>query len=59
MVLKDKILGNTEFQKTSPYVTGRVRVRSLSYLEIKIDAWKYIQTILMGLGTFWKEKLDN
>ena len=27
-------------------------------LRDKIDVWKYILTILMGLGAFWKEKLD-
>jgi len=40
-------------------VTRRVRVRSLSHWEIKIDVWKYIRTILIGLGTFWKEKLAS
>jgi len=26
---------------------------------MKIDVWKYIRTILMRLGAFWKEKLDH
>jgi len=28
-------------------------------LRARIDVWKYIRIILMGLGAFWKEKLTH
>jgi len=31
----------------------------MSRREIKIDVWKYMRPILMGLGAVWEEKLDN
>ena len=37
LVLKDRILGNTEFQKTSPYVTGRPNSLRPSRREVKND----------------------
>jgi hypothetical protein len=49
LVLKDSILGNTEFQKSGSYVTGRPDCSGPSRREVKIDVWKYFQTIVMGL----------
>jgi len=40
-VLKYRILGNTEFQKTGQYVTGRVGMRSLSRGEIACYCFYY------------------
>ena len=31
----------------------------MSRRKIKIDVWKYIRPILMGLGAVLEEKLDN
>jgi len=31
----------------------------MSRREIKIDVWKYIRPILMGLGAVFEEKLNN
>ena len=59
LVLKDRILGNTESQKTGNYVTGRADCSGRSRPEVKIDVWKYLQTIVMGLYAVCEEKLDN
>jgi len=44
---------------SSPSVTERVRVRALSHLEIKIDVWKYIRTIIIGQYAVCGHLLDN
>jgi len=59
LVLKDRILGNAEFQKTGNYETGRPDCLGLSRREVKIDVWKYLKTIVMGLYAVCEEKLDN
>ena len=41
LVLKDRILGNTEFQKTGSYVTGRPDNLSLSLRDVFNDVLKY------------------
>ena len=41
LVLKNRILGNTEFQKTESYVTGRLDNLPLSLRDIFNDVSKY------------------
>ena len=41
LVLKDRILGNTEFQKTGPYVTGMPGYLGPSRREVKNDVSLY------------------
>jgi len=41
LVLKDRILGNTEFQKTGSYVTGRPDNLSLSLRDVFNEVSKY------------------
>ena len=41
LVLKDRILGNTEFQTTGNYVTGRPDDLSLSLRDVFNDVLKY------------------
>ena len=43
----------------SSFMTGIVRVCVLSRQEITIDVWKYVLTIMMRLGAFWKENLPT
>jgi len=59
LVLKDRILENTEFQKTGSYVTGRPDFSGPSLREVKIDLWKYFQTIIMGLYEICEQKLAH
>jgi len=59
LVLKDRILGNTKFQKTGSYVTGRPDCSGPSHREVKIDVWKYLQTIVMGLYAVSEQKLAH
>jgi len=59
LVLKDTILGNAEFQKSGSYVTGRHDYSGPSRREVKIDAWKYLQTIVMGLYAVSEQKLAH
>jgi len=59
LVLKDRILGNAEFQKTGSYVTGRPDCSGPSRREVTIDVWKYLQTIVMGLYAVLGQKLAH
>jgi len=59
LVLRDRILRNTEYQKTGSYVTGRPNCSGPSCREVKIDVWKYIQTIVMGLYAVCEQKLAH
>ena len=43
-------IGNFVIRPDSPYLFRR---------EVKIDMWKYIRTIIMGLAAVWKEKLAH
>jgi len=54
-----EFLGIHRFKRLGVYVTGRPDCSGLSRQEVKIDVWKYLQTILMGLYAFCEEKLDN
>ena len=49
LVFKNRILGNTVFQKTGSYVTGRPKCSGPSRREVKNDVCKYLQTVVMGL----------
>jgi len=57
LVLNDGILGNTEIQKTGSYVTGKPDCSGPSCREVKIDVWKYLQTIVMGLDAICEQTL--
>jgi len=57
--LADRILGNTEFQKTVMYVTGRKELSGSCRRKMKIDVWKYLQTIFMGLYAVSEQKLAH
>jgi len=46
-------------QTTGSYVTGRPDCLGPSCRKVKIDVWKYLQTIVMGLYAVCEEKLDN
>ena len=60
LVLKDRILEHTEFQKTTgTYVTGRPDCSGPSRQEVKIDVWKYLQTIVMGLYAVSEQTLAH
>jgi len=59
LVLKDRILGKQEFPKTGSYVTGRPDCSGPSRREVKIDVWKYLQTIVMGLYAVSEQKLAH
>jgi len=56
---KTEFLGNIEFQKTGIYVTGRPECAGPSHREVKIDVWKYLQTIVMGLYAVSEQKLAD
>jgi len=59
LVLKNKILGSTELQKAGIYMTGRPDCTGPSRREVKIDVWKYLQTIGMGLCAVSEQKLAH
>ena len=59
LVLKDRILGNMEFQKTVRYVTGRPNILRPSRREVKNDVRKYLQNIVIGLYAVCGHLLDN
>ena len=58
MVFKDRMIGNTEFQKTVPYVTARPNYSRLSHREAKNNVWKYLQIIVIGLYAVCGHLLD-
>jgi len=61
LVFKNTIIGNTEFQKTVPYVTARPNNFRLSRRKVKNDVWKYLQIIkLLSLAcTVCEHLLDK
>ena len=59
MVFRDRIIGNTEFQKTVPYVTARPNNLRPSCREVKNDVWKYLQIIVIVLYAACGHLLDN
>jgi len=59
LVLKSRILGNTEVQKTGPYVTGRPNNLRPSRREVKNDLSYYLHSIVMGLYAVSDQKLAH
>jgi len=59
VVIKDRITGNTGFQKTVPYVTERPINLRPSRRELKNDVWKYLQMVVIGLYAVCGHMLDN
>ena len=59
LVFENRIIGNTEFQKTIPYVTARPNNLRLSRRGVKNDVWKYLQIIVIGLYAVCGHLLDN
>jgi len=59
LVFKDKIIGNTEFQKNVPYMTVRPNNFRPSRREVKNGVWKYLQIIVIGLHAVCGHLLDN
>ena len=59
MVLKNRILVDTEFQKTGSYMTGRHDCSGPSRREAEIDVWKYLQTIVIGLYAVSEQKFTH
>ena len=59
MVFEDRILGNTELQKTIRYVNERPNILRPSRQEVKHEVWKYIQNIVIGLYAVCGHLLDN
>ena len=59
LVLKDRILGNTEFQKTGPYVIERLDYLRPSRREIKNNVSQYLQIIVMGLYAVCEQKFAH
>jgi len=57
--LRNRIIGNMEFQKTVPYVTARRNNFRPSRREVKNDVWKYFQIIVIVLCAFCGHLLDN
>jgi len=57
--LEDCILGNTDFQKTGSYMTGRPNYSGPSQREVKNDMWNYLQTVVMGLYAVCEQKLAH
>ena len=59
LVLKYRILGGTEFQKTRSYMTRRPDCSGPSRRVVKIDVCKYLQPIVMGLYAVSEQKLAH
>ena len=59
IVLKVRILGNPEFQKTVIYVTGRPNILRPSRQEVTNDVLKYLQDIVIGLYAVCEQKLAH
>jgi len=56
-VLQDRIRGKKEFQKTGSSRDWETRL--FGAREVKMDAWKYFQTIVMGLYAVCEQKLEH
>jgi len=60
LIIKDRMIGNTDFQKTVPYVTMRPSNVGRSRHEVKNDVGKYYrQIVVIGLYTVCGHLLDN
>jgi len=59
LVFKDRILGNTEFQKAGSYMTRRPHCSGPSCREVKFDVWKYLRTVVMDLYAVCEQKLAH